>query len=57
MNDILVTEIDNAMSEALEWLEYMDCLLFQDDKPGNDARIMLLRNALSGLRGSTHAQD
>lgn len=57
MNDILTAEIENAMSEALDWLKYIDCLLFQDDKPGNDARIFLLRNALDGLRGSTHVKD
>ena len=53
INDILVAEIDNAMSEALEWLEHIDCMIFQDDKPANDARIMLLRNALDGLGGGS----
>jgi len=57
MDDILIAEIDNAMSEALEWLEHIDCMIFQDDKPANDARIMLLKNAIDGLRGSTHAKD
>lgn len=51
MDDILTAEIDNAMLEALEWLEHIDCMIFQDDKPSNDARIILLRNALDGLRG------
>jgi len=57
MDDILVAEIDNAMLKALDWLEHIDCMIFQDDKPANDARIILLRNALNGLRGSTHAKD
>jgi len=57
MNDILVAEIDNAMSEALEWLKHIDCMIFQDDKPANDARISLLQKALDGLRGNEENED
>lgn len=51
MDNILVAEIDNAMSEALGWLEHIDCMIFQDDKSANDAKIFLLQRALNSLCG------
>lgn len=50
MNKILVAEIDNAMSEAIEWLSHIDCIIFQDDRPANEARLDLLQRALNNLR-------
>lgn len=51
MDKILVNEIDNAMSEAIEWLSHIDCIIFQDDRPANEARVALLQRALNNLRG------
>lgn len=56
MNDILVAEIEHSMQETLEWLGHIDCMIFQDDKPANDARIVLLQRALNNLRGGSAMQ-